>query len=69
MAVTGVAVGLLAAFGLTRLLTGMVYGVSTTDPATFAAIAILLIVIASLASYLPARRATKVDPLEALRYE
>jgi ABC-type antimicrobial peptide transport system permease subunit len=69
MAVTGVAVGLLAAFGLTRLLTGMVYGVSTTDPATFAAIAILLIVIASLASYLPARRATKVDPLVALRYE
>jgi ABC-type antimicrobial peptide transport system permease subunit len=69
MAIAGVAVGLLAAFGLTRLLTGMLYGVSTTDPTTFAAIAILLIAIASLASYLPARRATKVDPLIALRYE
>jgi predicted permease len=69
MAITGVIVGLLASFGLTRLLTKMVFGVSTTDPLTFGVIAVLLIVVALLACYLPARRATKVDPLVALRYE
>jgi ABC-type antimicrobial peptide transport system permease subunit len=69
MAIAGVVAGLIASFGLTRLLTGMVYGVSTTDPPTFAAIAVLLIIIALSACYLPARRATKIDPLIALRYE
>jgi ABC-type antimicrobial peptide transport system permease subunit len=69
MAGFGVVFGLLASFGLTRLLTGMLYGVSTTDPLTFIVIAMLLILIAALACYLPALRATRVDPLVALRHE
>jgi putative ABC transport system permease protein len=65
----GVALGLLASWLLTKLMVSMLYQVSAKDPATFGAIALLLIVVALLACYLPARRATKVDPLVALRDE
>ena len=69
MALTGVIVGLIAAMGLTRLLTKMLYGVSATDPMTLTLITMLLAAVAWLACYIPARRATKVEPMTALRCE
>jgi ABC-type antimicrobial peptide transport system permease subunit len=69
MAVLGVAIGMCAALGLTRLMTSLLFGVSPVDPLTFGTVAALLIVVALAACYVPGRRATRVDPVVALRYE
>lgn len=65
----GVAVGLIAALALARMLESLLFGMSTSDPPTFAAIALLLTLVSAAACYVPAWRATRIDPLTALRHE
>jgi putative ABC transport system permease protein len=69
LAMTGVVIGIAGALALTRFLSSLVYGVTPTDPLTFVAVSLILIAVALLACYIPARRASKVDPMVALRYE
>jgi len=69
LALTGAALGIAGAFAVTRLLSSLLFGVTPSDPLTFLVVSAFLVLVAVLASWLPASRATRVDPMEALRYE
>ena len=69
LGLVGVGLGVAGALVLTRFLTSLLYGIRPTDPLTYLVVSLVLAAVAALASYIPARRATKVDPMEALRYE
>ena len=69
LTVLGVAIGLAGALVVARFLSSLLFGIGTHDPVTFLAVALLLILVAVVAAYLPARRAMRVDPIVALRYE
>jgi len=69
LALVGVAIGVVVSFVITRLISSLLFGVSATDPITFTAVAVILTAVALLASYIPARRAMRLDPNRALHYE
>jgi ABC-type antimicrobial peptide transport system permease subunit len=69
LAITGLAIGVVGAMFLSRLMAGLLYGVQPTDPVTYFGVGALLLVVAVAAAYVPARRAMRVDPIVALRYE
>ena len=69
LAAVGIGTGIAAAFALTRFMSSMLFGVRPADPLTFISVSLLLLFVVLLASYVPARRAAKVDPMVALRYE